>query len=115
MADPYGRSIPKPAHATTQLDIPTASARLITQALLKAFDTCVNSHLLVRRMNLTLAKLVDEETARRQASRPAQHDLFDALEENVAQRQREQQALEKERKYNKRCSTSRKPLVKTPY
>lgn len=58
----------------------------------------VNSHLLVRRMNLTLAKLVDEETARRQASRPVQHDLFDALEENVAQRQREQQALEKERK-----------------
>lgn len=98
VADPYGRSIPKPAHATTHLDIPTASARLITQALLKAFDTCVNSHLLVRRMNLTLAKLVDEETARRQASRPAQHDLFDALEENVAQRQREQQALEKERK-----------------
>lgn len=98
VADPYGRSIPKPAHATTQLDIPTASARLITQALLKAFDTCVNSHLLVRRMNLTLAKLVDEDTARRQASRPAQHDLFDALEENVAQRQREQQALEKERK-----------------
>ena len=98
VADPYRRSIPKPAHATTQLDIPTASARLITQALLKAFDTCVNSHLLVRRMNLTLAKLVDEDTARRQASRPAQHDLFDALEENVAQRQREQQALEKERK-----------------
>lgn len=98
VTDPYGRSIPKPAHATTHLDIPTASARLITQALLKAFDTCVNSHLLVRRMNLTLAKLVDEETARRQASRPVQHDLFDALEENVAQRQREQQALEKERK-----------------
>lgn len=98
VADHYGRSVPKPAHGTIRLDMPTASARLIVQAVLKAFDSCVNPHLLVRGMNLTMAQLIDEETALRQASQPVQRDLFDSLEENVAQRQHEQHYLEKERK-----------------
>lgn len=98
VADPYGRSVPKPAHGTIRLDKPTASARLIVQAVLKAFDSCVNPHLLVRGMNLTMTQLVDEKTALRQAAKPVQRDLFDSLEENVAQRQHEQQFFEKERK-----------------
>ena len=87
-----------PAHGTIRLDKPTASARLIVQAVLKAFDSCVNPHLLVRGMNLTMTQLVDEKTALRQAAKPVQRDLFDSLEENVVQRQHEQQFFEKERK-----------------
>lgn len=97
VADPYGRSMPKPVRGTVRLDDPTASARQIVQAVLKAFDACVNPHLLVRRMNLTMAQLVDEEVARRQATQSVQRDLFDDLEENVERRQHEQRLLEKER------------------
>lgn len=73
--DYYGRKIPKHAHGTANLESPTSSARLISEAVMELFDRIVNPDLLVRRINLTTNHVVDEETAAKNPS-PVQYDLF---------------------------------------
>src|SRR5699024_9757858 len=51
--DRYGRSIPKHAHGTINLEAYTASARAIVTAATALFDRIVDSSLLVRRINIT--------------------------------------------------------------
>ena len=58
--DHYGREIPKHAHGTTNLKRPTSSTRLITEAVMELFDRIVNPDLLVRRLNITAEKVIDE-------------------------------------------------------
>ena len=60
--DRYGRKIPKHAHGTTNLKKQTSSTRLITEAVLKLYAQIVDKNLLIRRINITANKLVDEST-----------------------------------------------------
>ena len=50
--DRYGRSIPKQAHGSANLEKPTASTRLITEAILGIFDRIADRGLLVRRITV---------------------------------------------------------------
>lgn len=95
--DWYGRKVPKHAHGTANLGKATSSAKLITGAVMKLYDNIVNKNLLIRRINLTVNHIVDENAIK--DSNPAvQLDLFtdyDALKEK---QEKEKEELKKERR-----------------
>lgn len=95
--DFYGRKVPKSAHGSENIGRQTSSTRLITEAVLALYDRIVDSHLLVRRLNLTTNHVVYEDTVSHQ-QQPTQLDLFTDYDAIQAKEQREQEALDKERR-----------------
>ena len=73
--DPYGRRIPKPAHGTANLERHTASAKRMTEAALALYDRITDKTLTVRRLNLSINRLLPESESDRPAL-PLQPDLF---------------------------------------
>ena len=90
--DVYGRQVPKHAHGTANLPCKCASGRLIRQAILEVFDRVVEPGLLVRRVNLTAARVIPEREAAGEWNME-QMDLFAEPGEEDRQQalQREQQ------------------------
>lgn len=95
--DHYGRKVPKHAHGTANLDRPTSSARLISDAVMDLFDRITDPDLLVRRINLTANHVTDEDTASRNPI-PVQYDLFTDYEAVEKKNAEEKEKLDKERK-----------------
>lgn len=95
--DYYGRKVPKHAHGTANLDRPTSSARLISDAVMELFDRITDPDLLVRRINLTANHVTDEDTASRNPV-PVQYDLFTDYEAVERKNAEEKEKLDKERK-----------------
>ena len=95
--DYYGRQVPKHAHGTANLSRQTSSTKLITEAVVEMFDRIVNKDLLVRRLNLTVNHVVNEEEANRRTT-PTQLDLFTDYEELARQQEAEKAELDKERR-----------------
>lgn len=91
--DHYGRRIPKHAHGTANLDRQTASTKRITEAVMTLYDRIVDPNLLVRRLNLVACNVTAESDAALQAGFE-QLDLF----QDPAARQREDAALEREKR-----------------
>ena len=94
----YGKSVPKHAHGTHNFDKPTSSSRMIMDAAAALFDRLVNPDLLIRRLNLTVNRVVSESVLEAIKKEPVQLELFvdyDALEK---QQQEEQERLAKERR-----------------
>lgn len=60
--DRYGRIIPKHAHGTINLDHYTSSSRIILEAITNLCERIINKELLVRRINIAVNNVVDEET-----------------------------------------------------
>lgn len=58
--DYYGRKIPKEAHGTIKIDHLTSSTKLIMNKTLELFESIINPKLLVRRIGISYANLVDE-------------------------------------------------------
>lgn len=58
--DNYGRSIPKHAHGTANIDHRTSSTSIIINEVMKLYDKIVNRHLLIKRINLTACDVVNE-------------------------------------------------------
>lgn len=58
--DYYGRSIPKHAHGTVNIDHKTSSTDIITRETLKLYDKITNKKLLVRRINVAACNLTEE-------------------------------------------------------
>ena len=111
--DWYGRSVPKPAHGSINLDGPTSSTREITRAISELFDRIVDKSLLVRRMYVVANHIVDESAAKRaEAEAPVQLDMFtdyaaeaerEAAEEAAREREKRRQraVLDIKKKYGK--------------
>lgn len=95
--DFYGRQIPKHARGTANIGRKTASTRLITDAVLKAYDENVDKKLLIRRINITANRVVPEATLS-QTPAPYQLSLFEDYEETEKQKAKEDAELEKERR-----------------
>lgn len=95
--DHYGRQVPKHAHGTTNLEKPTSSTRLLTDAVLELYDRIVNPKLLIRRVNITAGRLVDEEEVKQQDNYE-QLSLFTDYEVQAKEQEEEQEELSKERK-----------------
>ncbi len=96
--DWYGRSVPKPAHGSVNLVRQTSSTRLVCEAVTELFDRIADPALLIRRMYVVAARLVDEDR-----SRAVQLDLFAEPEPEAEGRERSRQEaiLEIRRKYGK--------------
>ena len=99
-SDRYGRKIPKQAHGTVNLGRYTSSSKLMIKAVLEWFDKNVNKNLSVRRFNISLNDVIDEELIK---DKPTiqQLDLF--TDHDALKRQEEQLQidLEKEKSLQK--------------
>ena len=96
-ADWYGRKVPKPAHGSINLPRQTSSTRIITDAMMELFDRIVDPALLVRRMYVVTARVVDEKRVA-----GVQLDLFEEPQEDEArERSRQEAILAIRKKYGK--------------
>ena len=95
-SDYYGRKVPKGAHGSITLDEPTSSTRLLTDAALSLFDRIVNRSLLVRRINISLGRLIDEDV--KKVTRGKQIDVFSLLDGKNEKNEQEEKKLKRERK-----------------
>lgn len=95
--DTYGRSIPKSAHGSTNLDRQTASTRLIVEATMELYKRIVDKNLLVRRINITANRVVDEKSIPK-ADTFEQIDLFTDYEAARAKKEAEDAEFAREKK-----------------
>ena len=97
--DGYGRKVPKHAHGTANLGRQTSSTKLIMDAVMNLYDSIVNPDLLVRRINVTANRLVDERKAKEAtADSFEQLTLFTDFEAEQKKKEKEEEELSKERK-----------------
>ena len=94
----YGKAVPKHAHGTHNFDKPTSSSRQLMDAAATLFGRLVNPDLLIRRMNLTVNRVVSESVLNNQNKQPVQLDLFTDYEALEKESQEEQARMEKERR-----------------
>ena len=94
----YGKAVPKHAHGTHNFDKPTSSSRQIMDAAAALFDRLVNPVLLIRRLNLTVNRVVSESVLENIKKEPIQLDLFTDYEALAQQKQEEQARQNKERR-----------------
>ena len=99
--DNYGREIPKHAHGTQNIGRYTSSSNMIISAATELYERIINKSLLVRRINITAARVISEEEAQKQVKESEQLSFFVDYEELEKKRQEEQAALDKERRKQK--------------
>lgn len=95
--DRYGRKVPKHAHGTQNLKMPTSSSLQLMAAAEELYDRIINKHLLVRRITLTANRVVVENSVKKQDTFE-QMDLFTDYAKREAEEKKEQQELEKEKR-----------------
>lgn len=95
--DHYGRQIPKHAHGTVNLPCLTSSTKIIMKAVEELFDRIINRDLLVRRVNITAARVVPEKEAEVKPSFE-QLDLFTDYAAMEQEKEQEKKERDKEKK-----------------
>lgn len=95
--DPYGRKVPKHAHGTVNLKKPSSSTNQLLNAVMGLYDRIVDPALLVRRINLTANRVV-EETSIKDEETFEQLDLFTDYVTKEQEKEKEKAALEKEKR-----------------
>ena len=95
VTDRYGRQTPKPAHGSENLGRHTASAKIMTEAMLSIFDRITEKNLLVRRITVTACHVLPESQI---SEEPVQLDLFSTTEEQQERLRRQEAELERERR-----------------
>ena len=101
MQDFYGRTVPKHAHGTYNLDGYTYSSREIAEAVRSIFEKNVNPELTIRRIMINVNNVKWEEDLKEELT---QASLFDSIEkrEVVAKEKRVNEAiLEIKKRYGK--------------
>ena len=88
--DYYGRTVPKHAHGTINLDRHTSSTRKIVDSTMELYDRIIDRTLLVRRLTLVVCSVIPEEDIP-DSERFEQISLFDT------EQTYDDRALEKER------------------
>ena len=96
-ADRYGRSIPKHAHGTANLEEYTASTKRIITAALELYDRIIDRNLLARRLTISAGRVLPESEAP-QKKAFEQLDLFTNYAAVQEQQAQEAAALEREKK-----------------
>lgn len=89
--DYYGRAVPAHSHGTVNFRQPTSAGSELSHAVGELFDRIVNPLLLIRRMTLSINRIISETDAQ-----PVQLELFvdyDALISRAMQERRRQEAI----------------------
>ena len=111
--DHYGRSVPKHAHGTANLEQMTSSTRLIMDAVTNLYERIVDKKMLVRRINVTANHLIDESTAKeKEQDSFIQMDLFTDYEGLEEQKKENEANLKKERAIQEAILSARKKYGK---
>ncbi len=93
--DRYGREIPKHAHGTVNLGEWTSSSKVIIRAVLGLFDRIMDRNLLVRRLNITAGRVIDETEAGKRTSFRQMELSMGYEEEGKAQREKQERVRER--------------------
>ena len=109
--DRYGRRIPKHAHGTTNLKRQTSSTKMITDAVIELYDRIVDRNLLVRRINITANRLVDESSVKKEEVYE-QLDLFTDYEAQRKKQEEEEAALNREKRMQEAMLSIKKKFGK---
>ena len=96
--DAYGRAVPKHAHGTARLPAKTSSARGIVNALLALYDEKVEPSLTIRRITVTVDRLVREDMVKAASAPLKQLSLFEDAAAQEAKEQAERDRQRRERK-----------------
>lgn len=96
--DHYGRMIPKHAHGTERLEMYTSSTKKIINVATTLFDKIVDANLLIRRINIVAGHVLPEDEAPNRSDDCEQLDMFTDYAAVQAQRQKEEEELNRERK-----------------
>ena len=110
--DHYGRKIPKHAHGTANLDGYTSSTKKILEAVSELYDRIVDKNLLVRRLNITAAHVMNEASAPKKNDGYEQLDFFTDYAALQAKQEKEKAELERERKMQQAMLTIKKKFGK---
>lgn len=96
--DFYGRKMPVHSHGTINFERHTSSGKIIIDKVAELYDRIINHDLLVRRISLSINRLVREDdiTARQ---RIVQLNLFENYDEIKQQQEFEKYQLAKERRH----------------
>lgn len=60
--DPYGRTVPKPAHGSCKLNEHTSSTEKLMEAVLSVYDRIADKTLYIKRITLTFGNVMDESS-----------------------------------------------------
>ena len=94
--DYYGRNVPVHAHGTINLEFPTSSSNILVEKVSELYDRIINPDLLIRRINISLNNLVNENTINNKRI-IYQPDLFSDPDEEKINQKKRNQSLKKER------------------
>ena len=99
VTDHYGRTVPKHAHGTFNLQRYSSSGNEIIHAVTTLYDRIVNHDLLIRRLNISTNHIIPEQDSisDRKASAVVQLDLFTDYEALAREEDNRTNALRKER------------------
>ncbi len=95
--DHYGRKVPKHAHGTSNLDKKTSSAHLLIKEMLALYDKIVDPSLLIRRITVVAARVVDEREARKE-NQYEQLTLTPDFDTTLRESEQQKKELERERR-----------------
>ena len=95
--DRYGRKVPKHAHGTANLGRYTSSTRIIMDAVMELYDRIIDPSLLTRRITVVANRVCDESKVQ-EREQFEQLDLFTDYQERAKEKQKEDEALSRERK-----------------
>ncbi len=109
--DRYGRTLPRQAHGSINLDGYTASTHQIMEAASALFDRIVDPELLIRRMYLVANRVLFENNAPRRND-CEQLDLFTDYAAEEDKRRKEEEALARERKLQQAALAIKKKFGK---
>ena len=95
--DHYGRKVPKPAHGTMSLKKHSSSTKELLRETLALYDRIISPPLLVRRITVTMGRLINEDSAARQKEATVEFDLFSDMEGTAQKEEAARLAEEKEK------------------
>ena len=95
--DRYGRKVPKPAHGTMSLKKHSSSTKELLRETLALYDRITSPLLLVRRITVTMGRLVNEDSLARQKEATVEFDLFSDMEGTAQKEEAARLAEEKEK------------------
>ena len=98
VTDYYGRTVPKQAHGTANLNGYSSSSKEIIEAVISLYDKIVDHDLLIRRLNITTNNIISETEARNKVKEPIQLDLFTDYEALAIEAGKQNAERNKERK-----------------
>ena len=96
--DPYGRRIPRHAHGTENLGEYTSSTKRIVEAAETLCRRILDPRLLVRRINITAARVLTESAVREKERPEEQLSMFTDYEAMEREREARAAAADKERR-----------------